>query len=272
MPVATPFAALGRGNGFPFCPAKVNVLNNSFDNTEYYSWSTLGGTNKTNIGTLSESEKTANIQASFINAMKLFWNLYEINGSATADLFLESIITLNSSVTKAEQPVNHEPSDLVCETENLFEADDPKDGGDLNGDGFDDDTTTNARIRARIIPVRMYYGETTDESNFIGYGIAPNGGIESYAFANDNAFVFNSSTSIVTLFSLEAIEDTRTEVDFNPYIVDYDVVTLNGIPFVSKAEGNSTADATALTATGASTYGDMDTAASITSLDFYTYA
>ena len=55
MPTATPFTALGRGNGFPFCldlQALINAYGDIWDRTEPISLNSL---------------------------MSLFWNLYEIN-------------------------------------------------------------------------------------------------------------------------------------------------------------------------------------------------
>lgn len=62
MPEATPFAALGRGNGFPFCPTRVDV-------DTYDAWITLGGFKKTDGGSPSQAQ----IDLSLANAMKLFW-------------------------------------------------------------------------------------------------------------------------------------------------------------------------------------------------------
>lgn len=63
MPTAEKFTALGAGNGFPFCPTRVNVENYSY-------WSTLGGFNDTNTGSPTDEQ----LNLSLLNAMKLWWN------------------------------------------------------------------------------------------------------------------------------------------------------------------------------------------------------
>ena len=75
MPTATPFTALGRGNGFPFCPTRVNV--SSLPSNDI--WTTLSGWNSSSIGTPSQ----ASIDESRRLAMKLFWNGYSISGNSS---------------------------------------------------------------------------------------------------------------------------------------------------------------------------------------------
>ena len=67
MPTATSFIALGRGNGFPFCVTKKDV-------SGFTNWITLGGVSS---GSASESQ----VNKSFENAMKLWWNLNSITAS-----------------------------------------------------------------------------------------------------------------------------------------------------------------------------------------------
>jgi hypothetical protein len=73
MPTATPFTALGRGNGFPFCPVNLEV-------SVYDYWTTLGGFNHESGGTPLQAE----IDLSLVNAMKLYWNFYGATLSVSA--------------------------------------------------------------------------------------------------------------------------------------------------------------------------------------------
>ena len=88
MPTATSFAALGRGNGFSFCPRKVDV-------SSYTNWITLGGVS-------SGSASTAEINESLQNAMKLWWNFYSMTGS------FSSSTTSSQDGTNSVSATNHE--------------------------------------------------------------------------------------------------------------------------------------------------------------------
>lgn len=99
MPTATPFKALGRGNGFPYCGTKIDV-NNRGDGNAYFRYKVL---------TLAE-------------AMKLYWNLASVYASASAPR--DGGGSLNASVSSS---VLKQPRLRVCSGEFFWDDD---------GDGF----------------------------------------------------------------------------------------------------------------------------------------
>ena len=163
MPTATPFTALGRGNGFSFCPNKVDV-------SGYDYWVTLGGYKKTDTGDPTQAQ----VDLSLKNAMQLFWNLDGWTGllsfAGVGDPYREitSLSMKNGDWTvsgdryyaykldgtQVDEP-DFDPKDRVCyksfEVEKMVE--DPISGIFLGG-----------------TPVRMYNGDPSDEDNFVGYG------------------------------------------------------------------------------------------------------
>ena len=163
MPTATPFTALGRGNGFSFCPNKVDV-------SGYDYWVTLGGYKKTDTGDPTQAQ----VNLSLKNAMQLFWNLdgwtgllsFVGVGDPSSEITSLSMKNGDWTVgndgyyankldgTQVDEP-DFDPKDRVCyksfEVEKMVE--DPISGIFLGG-----------------APVRMYNGDTSDEDNFVGYG------------------------------------------------------------------------------------------------------
>tara|TARA_R110000803_G_C11979749_1_gene320610 strand:+ start:2055 stop:2774 length:720 start_codon:yes stop_codon:yes gene_type:complete len=102
MPTATPFTALGEGNGFPFCPARVDV-----DTFDY--WTTFSGFNKNSTGSPSEQD----IFDSLTLGMKLFWNLHEM--SATAEVSFPTGNDIADVILTAPQNTNPlKPSERIC--------------------------------------------------------------------------------------------------------------------------------------------------------------
>ena len=168
MPTATSFTALGRGNGFPFCASKIDV-------SVYDNWITLGGTAKGNNPT--DEEKST----SLANAMKLWWNYYSATGSFSASS--SDPIGGSGSVTHTDKEViikaigeedALEPVNRSCKGTDpfLFRND------SLVTQFLDEDNVVNnfafAFITAGSFQFirRMYNGTTSDESNFVGYGVS----------------------------------------------------------------------------------------------------
>jgi hypothetical protein len=86
MPTATSFTALGRGNGFPLCIPEFNctIGSSSIYHPDIEDYITLGGFKGSDGGTPSQTQ----LNTSFVNAMKLFWNLHGLNvtsGLVSAD-------------------------------------------------------------------------------------------------------------------------------------------------------------------------------------------
>lgn len=132
MPTAESFNG-GKGNGFPFCVTKVNVLDRG-DGNPYFHYKVL---------TLSE-------------VSILYWNTAYAVASASAPKDVEG--TLSASLTHGDTLA--EPDTRVC-------------GG---ADGIvrsDNDNFSSVRVIIQNpVPYRLYSGNTSNESNFIGYGIS----------------------------------------------------------------------------------------------------
>lgn len=142
---ASSFIALGAGNGFPFCPPKVDVSGADL-------WTTLSGHKKGDGAPTSES-----IFLSLSHAMHLFWNTKGISADATATRD-DTTISLNEIFSTTGEPFTR-----VC-------------AGNVN---LFNDNKTGSLLDHRVILnsgglriSRMYDGNTENEANFVGYGIA----------------------------------------------------------------------------------------------------
>ena len=172
MPTATPFNALGAGNGFQKCVRKIDVSN--FDH-----WTTISGVNDS-----SPEASDEKIQESLVLAVKYFWNLESISFSGEGIDWSDrsSAVAFNEEVTikeylmdyqevsyedlGASQPRSRVCTDIVWEDEDLgyFEK-------AIQGlTGYFDLNPLTASISPTV--VRMYNGSTLDEDNFVGYGFA----------------------------------------------------------------------------------------------------
>ena len=256
MPTATPFTALGRGNGFSSCLTKQNVLERRSGQGEYYQWTTLSGFNKDSGGMPTEQQ----ITDSFVLAMKLFWNTYEIRGSAVAFETYPDPDGWSGSAQLTNASTTYEPNTLVCKERNSFY--------DLNEDNSGDPFyfSVEVSIGYNIKPIRMYKGDTTDEDNFIGYGVVPqvapeDRAISSWAGSYDFPYVS------VSLDSFQ-FQDVST---INYYDSAY--VEVSGMHFVCFVAQPSAGETNPIAADmSVSISGDgFQYSASITSLDFYTY-
>lgn len=165
MPDAIHFSTEGAENGFPFCPPKVNIA-------DYDYWTTLSGWSK--VSTPADDEaKAASIAESLQLAMKLFWNF---NGLSMEDSFT----TPNGSYSDTWS-VDMEAG--VDEFEVMYFIKIGFAGSDSN-----ENKTPRERVCYKIFGVyeeygfaffsvnivRMYNGVTTDEGNFVGYGVGEN--------------------------------------------------------------------------------------------------
>lgn len=191
MPTATAFNALGAGNGFAFCLSKINV-NDRGDGNPYFKYKVL---------TLSD-------------AMKLYWNIASTTASAEAPKSGGGTLTAALSLSD----VLAEPKERVC--------------GHVITGRTDTDTFTfvTATIRSPIV-YKLYNGNTSDENNFLGYGVdqlvyvsvEANSASEFIdviytglrAYDNSNAGAFTATNVIVngvTIFKLEADNSTTAGI------------------------------------------------------------
>lgn len=251
MPTATPFTALGRGNGFPFCPTKVDVSNFDY-------WITLGGFKKTDGG----SPTQAQIDLSLSNAAKIYWNIYGVTGEATSSLASVTFVNMDeaesSTVSFAKTPSpsdteEREPIDRACWTSwGLVKRGVAADIAE--GLGFDGGITESLGVGGGI--VRMYDGTTANEENFVGYGAS------SLASATEE-------DPIVVLYShvyVSSYEDV-----FGFFSAEGAYTTLSGIPVACVVDGPSESGLDAANLTSTYTVGSQTYTVRIDSLDFYTY-
>ena len=270
MPTATPFTALGRGNGFPFC---VTIKR---DVSAFFKWTTLGGTQK------GSSPSNSEIQTSLANAVKIFWNTNQLLcsvASSKTSIALPSIIYRkegSSFINPTTDP--EEPKDRVCERnsqtayKNLYVA------GPNNG-------TITGSINLAIM--RMYDGNTSNEGNFVGYGLT--GGFVVTAQAADEegpnpGDPTSSGFAEVQIKVSSSVTDPSFGHESGTFDSDTAYKTFNGFPMAvsvfatataTKAGSSTSFSADASTASGSASYSNSDisgsVSASITGLDLYTY-
>jgi len=268
MPEATPFTALGVGNGFPFCPNKFNV-------SDYDYWTTLSGVNKDNPETsdslIAESRRLG---------MKIYWNLYSmkvdietsttgtINQSASLDevtMLYQGLI--NGDTSSALDNSLAEPKKRACRT-NICAA-----RNDSNPDGTSY-TSAYAQMDSRIL--ELYNGSVHDPDLFVGYGFyinttfaqgtsfssAARAVVSISSFGNES-----SSTSNITYdhayTTLSSLADPSDE--FNVFCKVDARSTVSNRTLIANASGLS---GSASSSTELSSYA---ASAKITSIDFYTY-
>ena len=239
MSVAESFNALGMGNGFPFCPDTIDVVEFETENDDegiglVTHWITLGGYRKADFDA-STPVTESQIELSFQNAMKLFWNLEKMVGE----------ISYSPAPAEVNELVFTEaPKDRVCQNA-LFEQD------------FSSGTGYNMGMAASVKIVRMVAGAT-----FIGYGIhaypliySPLGQRNQWGFHAwvDSAFFPPVQVGIFSFVT----EDSG--------IVVADIVK-SGIHFIGYARSSGNAS---IPSDSDST--GLSSVASITDLEFFTY-
>ena len=131
MPVAEKFKTLGVGNGFPFCPQKVDVSN-------YFQYKTL---------TLDQ-------------AVFLYWNV--ASATATASSQFEAGL---ESVSIGPTDLIKEPKNRGTNIGFSSRGEYSRDPDELQGG-----SAASAGVEVKIPDIyRIYQGSTGDETNFLGY-------------------------------------------------------------------------------------------------------
>jgi len=259
MPTATSFTARGRGNGFSFCPAKVDV-------SGYDNWVTLGGVS-------SGSATQAQINTSLVNAMKLYWNLYSATASFTATWstvnlsFDKSLanhqyvitpeprrrlcegithLSFDKSLANHQYVITPEPRRRLCEgiTQPAQSSTGMTEAEYDQTDGVGCGTSGSFKI---FNPVRMYNGSTSNTSNFVGYGIRDlfNGsasGDHLEGVASVNATVKVSSYLNGTTES-GSNENPVGSGNFFYFDRTASILNLSGIPFRSFSSADASTNA-----------------------------
>ena len=211
MPTATPFTALGRGNGFPFCPPRVDV-----DTYDY--WTTLGGFKKTDGGSPSQAQ----IDLSLTNAMKLYWNLWKVSGSAEADNQGTTYGPINHLVEDVDATDVTSPSGVdelfpnlrTCLNSYTLKKEEKTPQAD------DGAFPATAYLQVRLFICRMYNG-----GEFVGYGIDSRSG-----WGN---IIGSASIEIISAFVLSALVTLNSfSNDGNADYEEIDYKNINGMDFV----------------------------------------
>jgi hypothetical protein len=170
MPETIKFMSDGMGNGFPFCLSKFDVTSYFDELSEEYRaydyWTTLSGYNKDAEGAPTDKQ----IHDSHKLAMKLFWMVSKFNAptEASKDTEFEYETTYDLSISSSDtsnlpdwQKPHDEPRTRVCMSSPSL----------LLPSVNDRDGSGGVLIWSNLELTRMYKGATTDEANFIGYGV-----------------------------------------------------------------------------------------------------
>ena len=270
MPTATPFTALGAGNGLAFCPTKVDV-------SVYDYWTTLSGWSKVSTPA-GDTAKKESIEESRRLAMKIYWNLYSMNTdidtSVSGDTInqsasLDEVTMLYSSVVdgdtaSATDNPYAEPMARVCGTRICSATTNSNPGGI---------SYTSAYAQVTSFCVALYNGSTDNPDLFVGYGIA-----SDLIFARG----ISSSTRARAIVTVNSYGDFSTDTSTQTY--DHAYTKINGevsnefdvcckVTTESHSSGSRAASApslfgSALYVTPSTTY---SASAQITGFDFYTY-
>jgi hypothetical protein len=252
MPTATPFTALGAGNGFPYC---LDKYNDKFNVLDYDNWITLGGNKK--------GEPVTEEGKGLDQAMQIMWNLnsvksnwdgfandLEINGDQSKWDSMMWYKVGTGSVTD----VFFAPKDRVCYK--YFSASDY--------DEYESGKFVYLSVSSRIS--RLYNGQTDDEDNFVGYGLR----LALSDIQQEGGGVFRSG------FRLRSFtDDVEYSFDTSEYI------SLNGIHLVAQyydpSGGSSDPDDVTITTEGNKVTCVAELSPSLTEtftteIGFYTYA
>lgn len=250
MSTAQVFSAIGASNGFPFCMKRVNVLDNELPTpSEYEYWSTLSGYKKGDIASVTQAQR----HESFLKAWQLFWNIESITAEANGD---DGVTT--GSVSDPTHEASHEPLKMVCEASNTVE-DTHSDYNGPEGEGV------GLQVGFDIEPIRMYKGVTTDEANFIGYGLSNTGLFSDFEGAIYSHADLVPPAGVIAWASLGSL---ISELGFG-VASNYDYIELDGFNFVSSALGGTYDPAVPSASTDFG--GGLVYDATITGINLYTY-
>jgi hypothetical protein len=268
----------------------LGTLDYRTDVSQYDNWITLGGTAKGSSPT--DAQKTL----SFINAVKLWFNLYSITGSMSADVTDggpvshtgKEVILKRGTEDIALQPIRRSCFGTNPNINNQINT--------LNSSFQDDNGSENNVASVNLglgflrFVVKMYDGSVNNESNFVGFGITR----ITYSSANA-ATIFGSAEANVSIDVASFLNGTNSSgfdpsntVEFKQRVFQTDI---GGIPFRSKtrcssgnpggggtpvrnlspSELSGTAEVVVTTSSDPPVTYFADASASISSIDFWTY-
>ena len=217
MSTAESFHFIGMGNGFDFCPQKIDVTQDGFGDVALTDWCTLGGINKGNVAGMDDQEKVRRIELSRRGLMRLYYNLEKVNASINSIPEDPNDDPLSVSGVENED----KPSTRTCDYF-WFKG---------NNSG---DASFSLLIEAKIRSVSaLYNGDKYNEENFVGYSI----GITS--FSDDIGYIFEGGFVECVWFNAEASLHISGIIDYEDNPPDpNDVgfarayVEINGLHFI----------------------------------------
>jgi len=195
MPTATEFTALGASNGFPECITKVDMTKSE------------GGTWAPPV-----------INALTLNqAMNLYWNLYGIVGTASATGTAGTATVSDINIPDTDTPIKR-----ACRGSYFGDDDDNAGAPDFP------DASQGIYIDSSSI-IAMYDGDTSVESNFLGYSFSNT----AYSIASNTS---NAVETILFAGSAPNASDSDAWTQLSsiylgtpPVLTN---VTFRGIPFI----------------------------------------
>lgn len=266
MPTATPFKALGRGNGFPFCIQEADV-------TGYHKYITLSGHTEAD-GTPTQQS----INDSFAKAMQLFWNAEGLSGGASASVTDSDDNVTTTSATNVSfadsETDNVEPVGRVCGP-----IEDGENEND-NSDGF------GATVSADVVIKNLRIVRMIDSGSTVGYGVFQNDFEEGFDF-DTTGFAFAlaagdaagpSSDATVYWKSAISTEEKNFLDDPGPSSAfNISTHSVNGIHFLSVAFATTTDDGNPSASKNNASVtknedGSVDCSASLTNMSFWSYS
>ena len=241
MPTATEFTALGAGNGFPFCPLSYD-LKPEIDNGDIDKWTTFSGHQLTTAPTQQS------IDESFINAMKLYWNISGVDFDGSSNY-------PSGSTTANGINALNEPNGRVCTAENEQE---------IYGSGLS--RITAGYIANKNTIQKLYYGDI-----FLGYG----SDVSVVLLGNLDGLFFAASSFVEPSVNINLMGGSGTGTSGR--VTASAVVDIDGIFFVChtsclSSNTNINLDPSNLQASASSSgTGAATVSFDINGLNFYTY-
>jgi hypothetical protein len=249
MPTATPFTALGKGNGFRDCPtgyydfwgdfvypSRVNV-------NDYNVWTTLGGYNSSSGGAVTEAQ----ISLSRSRAMQLYWNLHQVNCSLSAVSQGVTNQPYSESITNVTTTI--EPADRVCGFTGMSEL---------------SEELYRCFLWATPYPLWLFKGDVENWDNFIGFSVGQQNASE-LQLEFINSYALSSGANSTIKVECAASGGTLASLGDYPFVCTASGDTTNEANFSASSDNSGTTpppDSESFTRTSS---------ISISGLGFYTY-
>jgi len=238
MPTATPFTALGRGNGFPFC---LNRLTVSELKTEIFPSAPSGSVVHYRV-------------MSLVQLAKLYWNTFAVIGSASA------VETNISASINGQIETTIEPFKRVCNPSITFPPLTDSDTDQQSDEEFFNTGSVSlfASFGSAFFWIELYDTDKTDPSDFLGYVWA--GRFQAFAAIGSN---FDPAFTSKRVEVSSVVLDETGVSSYDSYSFSKDDVTIGGIPLIK---------ATTLADDEVGYYPNASLDADISDIEFYTYA